>query len=143
MKQTRCRRQVLLDYFSDSCEPCNNCDTCLTEIKTFDATIAAQKALSCVHRTGERFGVAYLIDVLLAKDNSRIKNFRHDKLSTYGIGKEFDKAAWQSIFRQLVSYNLLNTDIAGHGGLYITQEGREFLKEKYNLNFREHVKRKN
>ncbi len=139
---TRCRRQVLLEYFSDSCEPCDNCDTCLTDIKTFDATVAAQKALSCVYRTGERFGVAYLIDVLLAKDNHRIKNFNHNKLSTYGIGKEFDKSQWQSIFRQLVSHSLLNTDIAGHGGLYITQNGRKFLKTTYKIHYREQVKPK-
>jgi ATP-dependent DNA helicase RecQ len=137
---TRCRRQVLLDYFSDTCEPCNNCDTCLTAVKTFDGTVAAQKALSCVHRTGERFGVAYLIDILLGKDSPRLRNFGHDRLSTFGIGNEFNKTHWQSIFRQLVAHNLLGVDVAGHGGLYITAQGRNFLREKDNLLLREVVK---
>lgn len=125
-----CRRQVLLEYFGDSCAPCGNCDTCLTKPETFDATIAAQKALSCVHRTGNRFGVAYLIDVLSGSDDERIKNFNHDKLSVFGVGKEFSKVEWQSIFRQIVAMNLLKVDMAGHGGLQITDVGRKFLQEK-------------
>ena len=125
-----CRRQVLLEYFGDSCAPCGNCDTCLTKPETFDATIAAQKALSCVHRTGNRFGVSYLIDVLSGADDERIKNFNHDKLSVFGVGKEFSKVEWQSIFRQIVAMNLLKVDMAGHGGLQITDVGRRFLQEK-------------
>lgn len=137
---TRCRRQVLLEYFSDSCEPCNNCDTCLSEIKTFDATIAAQKALSSVHRTGERFGMAYITDILMGKEDARIRQFGHHKLSTFGIGTEYTKPQWQSIFRQLVAYNLLDTDLAGHGGMFITPHGRKFLKEKNTLKLREYKK---
>lgn len=137
---TRCRRQVLLDYFSDHCEPCNNCDNCHNEVKTFDASIAAQKALSCVYRTGERFGIAYLIDVLLGKDNLRIKQFGHDRLSTFGIGAEFSKPEWQNIFRQLVTHNLLRVDIVGHGGLSITEQGRLFLREKDEIHMREYKK---
>jgi ATP-dependent DNA helicase RecQ len=133
-----CRRQVLLEYFSDKCEPCNNCDTCLTPPITFDGTIAAQKAISCVYRTDQRFGVMYLIDVLLGKENERIANFGHDKISTFGIGEEYNKSQWQSIFRQLVAQNLLQVDVTGHGGLKITSNGREFLKEKRTINLRKY-----
>ncbi|MES2961655.1 MAG: DNA helicase RecQ [Pseudomonadota bacterium] len=133
-----CRRQILLEYFGDSCAPCGNCDTCALKPETFDATIAAQKAISCVHRTGQRFGVAYLIDVLLGGDDQRIKNFQHDQLSVFGVGKEFSKVEWQSIFRQLAAMNLLKVDIAGHGGLQITDAGRKFLQEKNMLQMRKY-----
>ena len=81
-----CRRQVLLSYFGDHCEPCGNCDTCAEPPKLFDGTIAAQKALSCIYRTGERFGQAYIVDVLLGVENDRIAQFGHDRISTFGIG---------------------------------------------------------
>ncbi len=136
---SNCRRQVLLSYFGDHCEPCNNCDTCLNKPESFDATIAAQKAISCVYRTEQRFGVAYLIDVLLGEENERIKNFRHNQIKTFGIGKEFSKAEWQSIFRQLVAMNFLKVDLVGHGGLQITDLGRKFLQEKSVLNLRKYV----
>lgn len=136
---TNCRRQVLLEYFGDSCEPCGNCDTCLNKPESFDATIAAQKALSCVYRTGQIFGVSYVIDVLCGKDDQRIKNFGHDKLSVFNIGNEFSKVQWNSIFRQLVALNFLKVDIAGHGGLQITQNGRDFLREKYQVNMRQYA----
>ncbi len=130
---SNCRRQILLEYFGDECEPCNNCDTCNNPPETFDGTIAAQKAISCVYRTEQLFGVNYLIDILLGKDNDRIKSFRHDNISTFGIGKEFSKQDWQSIFRQLVAHNLLMVDMNGHGGLKITNQGRKFLKEKHQI----------
>ncbi len=125
-----CRRQILLDYFGDVGVPCGNCDTCLVPRETFDATVAAQKALSCAYRTGQRFGVGYLIDVLLGKDDERIRRFRHDALPLFGIGKEYGKSEWQSIFRQLVAQNLLAVDTAEHGGIHVTAEGQRFLKEK-------------
>ena len=124
-----CRRQVILDYFGDNCSPCGNCDTCQNPPQTFDGTVAVQKALSCVYRTGQRFGVSYLIDVLMGKDDDRIKQFGHDKLSTFGIGKEYAKTEWQGIFRQLVALNLIASD-ADHGGLAMTPQGQAFLKEK-------------
>jgi len=133
-----CRRQILLEYFGDSCAPCGNCDNCALKPETFDATIAAQKAISCVHRTGQRFGVAYLIDVLLGAEDQRIKNFQHDQLSVFGVGKEFSKVEWQSIFRQLAAMNLLKVDIVGHGGLQITDMGRKFLQEKNMLQMRKY-----
>jgi len=128
-----CRRQILLDYFGDNAAPCQNCDTCLSPRETFDATIASQKALSCVLRTGQRFGVGYLIDVLLGKDNGRAQQFGHDKLPIFGIGVEHSKHEWQSIFRQLVAQNLLAVDVAEHGGIHVTEQGQHFLKEKENI----------
>lgn len=132
-----CRRQILLEYFGDKSAPCGNCDTCDNKPELFDGTITAQKALSCVHRTGQRFGVAYLIDVLLgAENNERIKRFKHDQQSTYGIGTEYNKKEWNNIFRQLVALNFLGVDISGHGGLSITDKGRLFLKEKQTIELR-------
>lgn len=126
---TRCRRQALLKYFGDHLDqPCGNCDTCLNPVETWDATVVAQKALSCVHRTGQRFGVNYLIDVLLGKDNERIKNFGHHRLSVYGIGTELDNKQWRSIFRQLIAGNYLSVDIEGYGALHLTESCRPILR---------------
>ncbi|MCJ8325280.1 MAG: DNA helicase RecQ [Rhizobiales bacterium] len=131
-----CRRQILLKYFGDASEPCKNCDTCQTKPEVFDGTVTTQKALSCAHRTEQRFGVGYLIDVLLGADDERIKRFKHDQQSTFGIGTEHSKKDWQSIFRQLVAQNFLEVDIAGHGGLSITEKGRNFLNEKQTIELR-------
>tara|TARA_B100000586_G_scaffold203317_1_gene151201 strand:- start:157 stop:1968 length:1812 start_codon:yes stop_codon:yes gene_type:complete len=131
-----CRRQILLEYFADSCEPCGNCDTCDTKPETFDGTIVAQMALSAVCRTGQRFGMIYVIDVLLGKEDERIIRFAHDKQSTFGIGGELSKPEWQNIFRQLVSQNLLMVDVNEHNGIKITEKGFLFLKEKDTISFR-------
>lgn len=126
----RCRRQVLLSYFGDHCEPCGNCDTCVEPPKLFDGAIAAQKALSCIYRTGERFGQAYVVDVLLGVENDRIAQFGHDRISTFGIGKEHDNRTWRAILRQLIALRFIEVDLAGHGGLSIAPAGRDFLREK-------------
>jgi ATP-dependent DNA helicase RecQ len=131
-----CRRKVVLEYFGDLAEPCGNCDTCLVPPVTFDGTIAAQKALSCSYRTGERFGVGYLIDVLLGKSDERMSRFGHDKISTFGIGDEYAKPEWQSIFRQLVALHFLTVDGSDFGGLKITPQGHAFLKQKQTLQLR-------
>jgi ATP-dependent DNA helicase RecQ len=131
---TTCRRQALLEYFSDSLDaPCGNCDTCLQPPQTWDATEAAQKALSCVHRTGQRFGVNYLIDVLLGKDNDRIKRFAHHQVTTYGIGTEFKSAEWRGIYRQLIAHGMLTVDLQGHGGLQLTEKSRPVLRGETKL----------
>lgn len=132
----QCRRQVLLRYFGDDCEPCGNCDVCLDPPATFDGSIAAQKLLSCIYRTGERFGQAHVISVLLGEADERISHLEHDKLSTFGIGGELDRNAWRSIVRQLVARGLITVDVAGHGGLSISTNGREFLREKPALRLR-------
>jgi len=131
-----CRRQVLLSYFGDECEPCGNCDTCAEPPKLFDGTIAAQKALSCIYRTGERFGQAYIADVLLGVGNDRIARFGHDRISTFGIGTEHDSRAWRAILRQLIALRLIDVDLTGHGGLSIAPSGRDFLRDKPTLMLR-------
>ena len=131
-----CRRQVLLSYFGDHCEPCGNCDTCAEPPSLFDGTIAAQKALSCIYRTGERFGQAYVVDVLLGIEDDRIAQFGHDRISTFGIGGEHDKRTWRAILRQLIALRLVDVDLAGHGGLFISARGRQFLRDKPTLMLR-------
>jgi ATP-dependent DNA helicase RecQ len=132
----QCRRQVLLRYFGDDCEACGNCDVCLDPPKTFDGSIAAQKLLSCIYRTGERFGQTHVVSVLLGEPDERIGRLGHDKLSTFGIGKEHDRNAWRSIVRQLVAHGLITVDVAGHGGMSLSPEGRQFLREKPSLRLR-------
>jgi ATP-dependent DNA helicase RecQ len=136
-----CRRQVILDYFGDSCDPCGNCDTCLNPPETFDGTLVAQKALSAVYRTDQRFGVAYVTDVLRGKEDERILRFGHDQISTYGIGSDLSVSEWQAVFRQLIALNLLKVD-AQYGGLQLTQTGLDFLKEKKELRLRKADKRR-
>ncbi len=138
-----CRRQVLLNYFDDACDPCSNCDTCDEPPETFDASVPAQKAISCAHRTDQRYGVTYLIEVLLGADSERIRNSRHEQVSTYGIGKDLSKFEWQNIFRQLIAGNLLAPNVDGHGGLHITSKGKTFIKEKLSLPMRHYVKTSN
>jgi len=125
-----CRRQVLLSYFGDRSDPCGNCDTCAQPPALFDGTIAAQKALSCIHRTGERYGQAYIVDVLLGVTDERIARAGHDRLSTFGIGTEHDNRTWRAILRQMIALRLIDVDLEGHGGLSISEAGRRFLREK-------------
>jgi len=138
---TSCRRQALLAYFGDQLdEPCGNCDTCLNPPQTWDATLAAQKALSCAHRTGQRFGVNYLINVLLGKEDERIRRFGHDELSTFGIGEELNTKQWRSVFRQLIAQGLLGVDQKGHGGLCLSEACRSVLKGERKLYLRKENK---
>lgn len=126
---TSCRRQVLLRYFGDTLEqPCGNCDTCIAPPQTWDGTVAVQKALSCVFRTGQRFGVTYLIDVLRGVDNDRIRQSGHHAVSTFGIGEELSPAEWKSVFRQLVANGHLRADPEGYGALQLTESCRPLLK---------------
>lgn len=125
----KCRRQVLLGYFGEELpNPCGFCDTCAGKVDTWDGTVVAQKALSCVYRTGQRFGAAYLTDVLLGKDDERIRSFGHDRISTFGIGAELSEREWKSVFRQLVAAGLLNIDIDGKGGFRLSALSRPVLK---------------
>ncbi len=115
-----CRRQALLAYFGETLEaPCGNCDTCLEPVATFDGTEAAQKLLSTVIRTGQRFGAGHLIDVLLGKDHERMRKFGHHRLSTFGIGTELDARGWRSVVRQLLANGQLLPDPDGFGGLVV------------------------
>ena len=137
---TTCRRQSLLKYFGDDLkQPCGNCDTCITPVETWDATVAAQKALSTVHRTGQLFGVTYLADVLLGKENERITNNGHNQLSVFGIGNELNATQWRNLFRQLIARNLLNVDVQGHGSLLLTESCRAVLKGETRLHLRKQM----
>lgn len=137
---TLCRRQVLLHYFGEHYNPpCNNCDNCLNPVQTWDGKIAAQMALSCVYRTGQRFGVKHLIDVLLGKATPQIERFHHEKVSTFGIGKDFTSFQWQSIYRQLVAANLLTVDLGGFGGLRLTEKSHPVLRGEQTIALRKDV----
>ena len=124
-----CRRQVLLHYFGESLkEPCGNCDVCLNPPKMFDGTEVAQKALSCVYRAGQRFGMHYIIDILRGANTARIREYGHDKLSTYGIGADFSNHYWLNILRQLTHQGFLTQSIVNHMALQLTQEARPVLR---------------
>ncbi len=126
---TSCRRIALLGYFGEYIDqPCGNCDNCINPPETWDATVATQKALSCVYRTGERYGAQYVIDVLGGKSNERIENNKHDKLSTFNIGHEHTAVEWRGIFRQLIAHGFLATDAEGYGVLKLTQKSWPLLK---------------
>ena len=128
-ESTACRHQTLLRYFGEEHSgDCGQCDNCLEPVDTWDATQAAQMALSCVYRTGQRFGVAHLIDVLLGKETAKIEQFRHQQLSTFGIGKELAQAQWSSVYRQLAAAGLLNVDMEAYGGLKLTEAARPVLR---------------
>jgi ATP-dependent DNA helicase RecQ len=134
---TTCRRQALLAYFDEHQDnPCGNCDNCLNPPQTWDGTITAQKALSCVYRTGQRFGVNYIIDVLSGKTDERIAQNRHDQLSTFGLGKELSVGEWRSVFRQLIAQNFLQSDLDGHGALKLTEQCRPLLRGETQIQLR-------
>lgn len=133
-----CRRKILLNYFDeDYSGDCGKCDNCVSPIKTFAGQIAAQKVLSTIYRTGQRFGAAYLIDILLGKENDRIINFNHHLLSTFGIGKEFSQSKWNSIVRQMIAAGLVRVDHDAYGGLVLNEESRKILKGEKEVFFRD------
>ena len=134
---TACRRQALLAHFGEELPaPCGNCDTCLDPPGTFDATVIAQKALSCAARTGQRFGAQHLIDVLLGVASERGRALGHDRLGVFGVGRELDATAWRAVFRQLLAHGLLYLDPAGYGGLRLTSAARPVLKGERELRLR-------
>ncbi|WP_423855886.1 DNA helicase RecQ [Acidithiobacillus sulfuriphilus] len=136
-ESTGCRRQALLAYFGEQlAEPCGNCDNCLHPPATWDASTAAQKALSAIHRTGQRFGVQYLVDVLLGKDDPRIRGFGHDRVSVFGIGGELSANDWRALFRHLLLRGLVDVDPEGHGGLRLTAAARPVLRGSEKLTLR-------
>ncbi|MDD1606626.1 MAG: DNA helicase RecQ, partial [Methylococcaceae bacterium] len=140
-EQVHCRRQTLLGYFGDHLEqPCGNCDTCLEPVQTWDGTVAAQQALSCIYRTGSRYGVHYLIDVLLGKQNERIISANHHQQSTFGIGKELDEQQWHSVFRQLVARGLVAINFEHFGVLNLIEASRPILRGEQQLILRKDIK---
>jgi len=126
---TACRRQRLLAYFGENLvQACGNCDNCLDPPETWDASVVAQKALSCAYRTGQRFGVAHLTAVLRGEADERIRSLRHDELGVFGVGAELDKQQWRGVFRQLVASGLLTPDDEGFGTLRLTAASRGVLR---------------
>lgn len=135
-----CRRQAILSYFGETLdEPCGNCDNCDQPPETWDATEAAQMALSCVYRTGQRFGVTYVIDVLVGKTEGRISYNGHDRISTWGIGKDYSQVEWRGIFRELIALGYLHTDLE-HGVLSLAEKARKLLKGEDRFIARKHRK---
>jgi ATP-dependent DNA helicase RecQ len=124
----RCRRQTLLAYFGETAAPCGNCDFCCDGAEVIDGTIAAQKALSAIVRTGERFGTEHLTNLLLGEKSEAIGKFGHDRLPTFGVGGEYGRQEWRSIFRQLHGAGIIALDITGHGTWSVTDAGRHVLK---------------
>jgi ATP-dependent DNA helicase RecQ len=137
-----CRRQVLLGYFGESeHQPCGNCDNCLHPPEIWDGVETAQKALSAVRRTGERFGVGHLVDILRGDLTERVRQLGHHQLKTFGVGSELDRKRWQSVFRQLVAQGHLQVDVEGHGGLKFGETGQAVLHAKLPVAFRSEPKR--
>jgi ATP-dependent DNA helicase RecQ len=124
----RCRRQTLLAYFGETAEPCGNCDFCCDGAAVIDGTIAAQKALSAIARTGARFGTEHLTNILIGEASDAVTKFGHDRLPTFGVGKEYARQEWRSIFRQLYGAGVIALDITGYGTWSITDAGRRVLK---------------
>ena len=132
-----CRRKLLLAYFGEAYEGrCRNCDNCLDPPKTWDGTIAAQKALSCVYRTGQRFGAAHLINVLTGRQTEAVIRWKHDRIKTFGVGQDLAKAVWESVYRQLLFGGFLSENPDGHGGFGLPQKGMAFLKNRESIEFR-------
>jgi ATP-dependent DNA helicase RecQ len=126
---TTCRRQAMLNYFGETlAEPCGNCDSCLEPVATWDGSEAARMALSVVYRTGQRFGVNHLIDILRGSDGDKIFQFDHHLLPTYGIGKALDNNQWRSVFRQLVARAYLSVDLERFGALRLEEKCRPLLR---------------
>ena len=134
-----CRRERLLDYFGETSKPCGNCDNCLVPPRTWDGTEAAQKALSCIYRTGQRFGALHVIDVLLGNETPRVRAWGHQHLSTFGIGKALSQQAWRGVLRQLLAMGYLSADLEGYGGLRLTESSRPILKGTQTVMLREHL----
>jgi ATP-dependent DNA helicase RecQ len=132
----RCRRQTLLSYFGEASQPCGNCDLCQDGVELFDATIEAQKAMSAIVRTGERFGVEHLIAVLRGETSDNVRRFSHDRLPTFGVGTDRKGSEWRSIFRQLSATGLISQDLAEHGRWWVTDEGWRVLKGEARIELR-------
>lgn len=138
---TQCRRELLLFAFGETFHgPCGQCDNCTQPPKTWDATVPAQKALSAVYRSGQRFGAGHVIDILRGLDNERVNQLGHDRLSTFGIGADMDEKQWRSVFRQLLAAGLLATDAEGFGTLRLTTASREVLTGNRSVHMREETR---
>jgi ATP-dependent DNA helicase RecQ len=136
-----CRRVRLLAYFGEASAPCGNCDVCLDPPRVWDGTEAAQKALSCVYRTGQRFGAGHVIDILRGNDTERVQRLGHDRLTTWNIGSSLSDRQWRAVFRQLVALGYLEADGEAFGALKLTAAARDILKGEKAVSFREEAER--
>ena len=140
-EETRCRRQTLLAYFDEEMpQPCGHCDNCVDGVQTWDATEPARQALSAIYRTGQRYGTGHLIDVLLGRDNEKVRSFGHQHLSVFGVGKDRAEGEWRTLFRQLVARGLADIDIEGYGGLRLSDSCRPLLRGEVTLELRRELK---
>ncbi len=138
---TGCRRTVLLNYFEENhIHPCGNCDNCMDPPETWDATEESRMALSCVYRTGQRFGVSHVVDVLMGKTSDRMRSLGHDRLSTWGIGKQLSQIEWRSLFRQLVLRGMLEIGYDQFGALRLVRASRSLLRGECRLIVRKEKK---
>jgi ATP-dependent DNA helicase RecQ len=137
-----CRRVRLLDYFGEAAQPCGNCDTCIEPPQTWDATEASRKALSCIYRTGQRFGAVHLMDVLRGKATDRVNQWNHDQLGVFGIGADLDEPTWRSVFRQLVALGYARPDHDSYGALRLTEASRAVLRGERQVEMRRTVARR-
>jgi ATP-dependent DNA helicase RecQ len=135
----RCRRQTLLAYFGESTAPCGNCDLCIDGVMSFDGTIEAQKILSAIVRTGERFGTEHLISILVGEDTDSIRRFGHDKLKTFGVGNDRSKTEWRSLLRQIYAAGLIGLELAEYGRWTLTDKGVAVLKGQERIELRSDV----
>ncbi len=131
-----CRRQTLLSYFGDDSDPCNNCDNCNNPVELVTGTREGQMVLSAMVRTGQRFGPAHIIDIVVGAKTAKIAQLRHDELPTYGVGAEHSKNQWRSIVRQMTAAGFIHLDIAEFGGLSVTEKGRLLLKGEISFEYR-------
>ncbi|MES2868095.1 MAG: DNA helicase RecQ [Pseudomonadota bacterium] len=140
-EETRCRRQTLLAYFDEEMpQPCGHCDNCVDGVQTWDATEPARQALSAIYRTGQRYGTGHLIDVLLGRENEKVRSFGHQHLSVFGVGKARAEGEWRTLFRQLVARGLADIDIEGYGGLRLSDSCRPLLRGEVTLQLRRELK---
>ncbi len=131
-----CRRQALLAYFGETSKPCNNCDVCLDPVALKEGTREGQMVLSAMVRTGQRFGPAYICDILVGADIQRIRDFGHDKLPTWGVGKHLKKPQWQSIIRQMIASGFVHLDVGEYGGISMTKTGKDLLRGAVEFSYR-------
>ena len=125
---TACRRQILLGYFGEDSAPCGNCDLCERPARLFDATEPVRKALSAALRTGESFGAGHLIDILIGNATDKVRARGHDRLPTFGVGRELGRSGWQAVFRQMMGRDLIRPDPERHGALRMTETARPVLR---------------
>lgn len=135
-----CRRVHILDYFGQGSQPCGNCDTCLSPPSSFDGTVAAQKILSTIYRVDQRFAAGHVIDVIRGIDTERVKQWRHDQLSTYGIGSDKSEAEWRALLRQMIALGLVSVDYENYSSLKLTEESRAVLRGETQIQLRQYKK---